>query len=122
MPTLLETFPAVQFIVTTHSPLVIANAETASVRALVDNEAHTPEYAQGLDIETVIERVQGVDPTPDTANRRMLTTYMEMVHAGQGNSEEALGLRRRIEESLGGLDLVPELLEADAYLFLEGDG
>lgn len=59
LPTLLETFPAVQFIVTTHSPLVIANAETASVRALVDNEVHTPEYAQGLDIETVIERVQG---------------------------------------------------------------
>lgn len=122
LSTLLETFPAVQFIVTTHSPLVIANAETSSVRTLVDNEAHTPEYAQGLDIETVIERVQGVDPTPDTENRRMLTTYMDLVYAGQGNSEQAIGMRRRIEASLGGVDLVPELLEADAYLFLEGDG
>lgn len=122
LPTLLETFPAVQFIVTTHSPMVIANAETASVRALKDNKAHTPEYAQGLDIEKVIEHIQGVDPTPDTANRRMLNEYMALVHTGKGNSAEARELRERIEELLGSTDLVPELLEADAYLFLEGDG
>ncbi|OIR46044.1 AAA family ATPase [Corynebacterium sp. NML130628] len=121
LPTLLETFPAVQFIVTTHSPMVIANAETASVRALKDNKAHTPEHAQGLDIEKVIEHIQGVDPTPDTANRRMLNEYMALVHAGKGNSAEARELRQRIEELLGSSDLVPELLEADAYLFLEDD-
>lgn len=121
LPTLLDTFPAVQFIVTTHSPMVIASAETASVRALVENEAHTPEYAQGLDIETVVEWIQGVDPTPETENRRMLKEYMALVHAGKGSSEGARELRQRIEETLGNTDYVSELLEADAYLFLEDD-
>ena len=121
LPTLMETFPAVQFIVTTHSPMVIANAETASIRALKDNKAYTPEYAQGLDIEKVIEHIQGADPTPDTANRRMLNEYMALVHAGKGNSTEARELRQWIQELLGNTDLVPELLEADAYLFLEND-
>lgn len=118
LTTLMDTFPAVQFIVTTHSPLVIANASTEAVRILENGRVRTPEYAEGLDMEAIVEHIQGVDPTPETPNRQVLQQYMALVHSGKGSSEEAQNLRELIENSLGGPDLVPELLEADAYLFL----
>ncbi|QPK79188.1 AAA family ATPase [Corynebacterium lizhenjunii] len=116
---LLSTFPAVQFIVSTHSPLVISSAPTGSIRILDNNTVRTPEFSQGLKVEKVINEIQGADPNPDTPNRELLSRYMEMVHAGDGRTDEARKLRERLENELGGIDLVPELADADAYLFFD---
>lgn len=114
-----DIFPAVQFIVSTHSPIVVAHAPTRGVRILSGNDVETPSFAQGLDLETIVHEIQGVNPTPATENRKFLNKYLSLVYDGKGKSDEARKLRAQVEETLGGVDLVEELSEADAFLFFE---
>ncbi|WP_350350464.1 AAA family ATPase [Microbacterium sp. A8/3-1] len=120
VPLLRKTFPRVQFILTTHSPQVISTVEAKNIRILNGTEASTPEFAEGLRSNVVLETLQGVDPAPPTRSRRMLEHYMRLVSAGDGSSVQAVELRQEVERELGGPGLNPELLKADVALAFEG--
>jgi predicted ATP-binding protein involved in virulence len=113
-------FPRVQFILTTHSPQVLSTVQGSQIReldaAVVDRKF---QYARGLRPDVVLWRVMGTRPEPDTPERRLLDRYTALVHDGEGDAPEARGLRRRLENELGGPDLVPELAAADAHIAFE---
>ncbi|MGD3261546.1 AAA family ATPase, partial [Xanthomonas citri pv. citri] len=90
VPTLRETFPLVQFILSTHSPQVIATVESANVRVLDGVHVRVPEYAYGLRPENILQEVQGTDPKPRVEVRKKLDAYLDAVYAGDGESEAAL--------------------------------
>ncbi|MBT9556160.1 MAG: AAA family ATPase [Myxococcales bacterium] len=54
-------FPKVQFIVTTHSPQVIASVDASALRVLgADRQVHKVEHSKGWDVGHVLEDIMGV--------------------------------------------------------------
>lgn len=116
IPLLRRTFPRVQFIVTTHSPQVIGTVEAENIRVLNEYNVSTPDYAEGLRPEVVLQQLQGVDPVPNTPSRKLLDQYLELVDSGEGLSSDAKKLREQLDSALGGAQLNRELLNADTAL------
>lgn len=115
LASLLTAFPNAQFLVTTHSPQIIATAEPEHLICLVRDgdrlEAVRPESTYGALPERILEDVMGLPHArpPDVAQK--LGRYQELIALDQGEGEEALGLRAWLNERFRGQE--PELVRAD---------
>ncbi|MET9326366.1 AAA family ATPase [Tsukamurella sp. NPDC003166] len=116
LPLLRETFPRVQFIVTTHSPQVLSTVEAESIRIIDGNTVHHADYAAGLRSDVILQRILATDPEPDLPINEDLERYVRLVDQGEGRSDRARRLRRIVDEELGGVTNVPQLADADASI------
>ena len=96
----METFPNLQFIVSTHSPLVLTGLETVNENnRILKMEAgqNTPEVMfdiYGLDLNSGMQEVMGINPNDDELNRWISRcAYMR----GKGYKEQADNLLKFIE-------------------------
>lgn len=97
-------FPAMQFILTTHSPQVLSTVRAQSVRSLraVDGVATTPAFqTRGVESADVLGRVMGVDPTPAVEEAGWLSAYRGLIEDGKSETPEADALRKRLLEHFG---------------------
>ena len=63
---LIHIFPNVQFVITTHSPSVLANVPTECVQILNQNRLYRPQDTiYGRSVEEILRSVMGVDVCPD---------------------------------------------------------
>lgn len=122
VPSLVKTFPRVQFIVSTHSPQVLSTIDARGVRVLEGSDARTPEHSAGLRSDVILRNIQRTRPEPDVEERRLLEEYLRLVYDGRGTSRRAVELRRRVENELGGIENNAELADADAYMSLSDLG
>lgn len=58
---LMEVFPNVQFIITTHSPQVVNRVPTECLRVLNNGEVANADYGYGLPTEVVLKDIMGVE-------------------------------------------------------------
>lgn len=116
IPAIRRAFPRVQFVVSTHSPQVIASVENSNVRVLDGDDVQIPRFGHGLRAEAVLRYVQGTELAPESEPRKKIDRYLELVFSDRGFSEEATSLREDIEAHVGGIEAIPEFIEADAYL------
>ena len=100
---LARTFPNTQFIVSTHSPQVLTTLRPEQIVKLsredgriVAGRASEPTY--GAEAGDVLNVVMGVRERP-SGNEfvEILQSYMRLVSSGQGETTEALSLRRNLE-------------------------
>lgn len=103
LPDLTRTFPNAQFIVTTHSPQVLTTVKPEQVVTLVREDgkivARAPGWGTyGAEAGNVLSAVMGVEPRPRNEFSEMLERYRELVEDDRGETEEALGLRGRLDE------------------------
>ena len=119
LPDLARTFPNAQFIVSTHSPQVLTTVRPEHIVSLrrengniVAEPASAPTY--GAEAGDVLAAVMGVSKRP-SGNEfvKCLGKYMRLVGRNQGESEEAISLRRELE-SLSPRD--PALDRADVEI------
>jgi predicted ATP-binding protein involved in virulence len=110
---LLEAFPKIQFVVTTHSPQVVSTAPDECVRVIDEGAVHAaPHGTEGAESSRVLKRVFGVDPRPAKNSVAIdLKRYLSLVDQDQWASVEALELRQKLDEAFKGEE--PALLEAD---------
>ena len=104
LPDLARTFPNTQFIVSTHSPQVLTSVRPEHIVSLrredgriVAGQAAAATF--GAEAGDVLFTVMGVNERPggnEFVGR--LTNYMDLVGDGRGESEEALSLRRELED------------------------
>ena len=110
LPRLMDIFPNVQFIVTTHSPQVLTSIPAKHIRILRDGAVYTfPEETDGAEAGRVLEDVLGVNPRPDNEAARKLRDYERLVNDGQWDAPEAARLKRELEAHYG--DSEPKLDE-----------
>ncbi|MDV5141470.1 AAA family ATPase [Chimaeribacter arupi] len=111
-----QAFPAIQFILTTHSPQVISTVASDSIRILDNGQIYDgPQGTQGAESRRILERVfQTPGRPPKEANTQMLARYLQLVDAEQGESEEARALRARLDAVFGNEE--PELTRADIQI------
>lgn len=120
---LLSTFPSMQFIVTTHSPLVLSTRPPSQIRDLghvIDGVVQQPRFARGLGPEVILRDILDTEPLPTgTAERTKLSEYVELVNMGAGTGDSARRLREELERFLGDAGVVREFAEADARVLFD---
>ena len=83
LPNLMRTFPKVQFVITTHSPQVIASVDRDMVRILDGDSAHPISMAtKWRDSNALLEDIMGVPARPQAA-LKALNTLFELIDAGR---------------------------------------
>ncbi|MEZ4471128.1 MAG: AAA family ATPase [bacterium] len=83
LPDLMAAFPGLQFIVTTHSPQILASVPAEMVRFLdADGHVHLVNTAEGLDSNTVLRDLMGVPERPAAFTQR-LAEVAGAIEAGQ---------------------------------------
>jgi predicted ATP-binding protein involved in virulence len=107
LPSLLEAFPSVQFIVTTHSPQVLSTVKREQIRVIGrDAEgrfvATMPLSASyGEPSGQVLHGVMAVDPQPPVPEKADLQKLTELVDQGEFDSREAVKIWEKLDKSLG---------------------
>jgi len=103
LPALERTFPNLQFIVTTHSPQVIANVDRSNVRVLEDNRliSDAP-HTYGRDANAILSDLMGLEPHP-VSTRASLRTIAEMIDSE--DYDAARDALDNLAESLGENDV-----------------
>lgn len=116
LPTLLDAFPNAQFIVTTHSPLMVNSVKNSSVYVLNYNEENSV-YSQLLDFENkaanasqILREVLGVPVTMPIWVEESLDNILKDLRGRELTSESYLELKNRLAE-IGLSDHLPQALE-----------
>ena len=103
---LLAAFPKTQFVLTTHSEQVLGSIEARQVRHLrwghgeifVDDVP----FAQGATGERILVELMGAPRRVQGRVTDELERYLRLVGEGKGGDEEALELRRELDDVLPG--------------------
>ncbi len=112
---LLRAFPRAQFVVTTHSDQVVASVPSerlVQLRPTPDGvRAFQLGPVSGASFVEVLQDAMGLETDRGLEARRALDRYWSLIRDGRGESEEARGLRRTLEEIFPGTRT--ELVRAD---------
>lgn len=106
VPNLAKTFSNVQFIVTTHSPQVLSTVRREKIRLLGRNidgnvVVNIPSiHTYGEPSNDVMQALMEVDPQPPIPEKSDLERLTTLVDQGLYGSEEAMSLRRSLEQRL----------------------
>lgn len=111
-----NTFPACQFIITTHSPLIVGNLASEKVfilkRAHHDVSVRKPETSYGQDFGRILEDIMGATSrTPEIKEK--LSKLFKYLAAPQPQKREAMELLVQLERDIGN---DPELTKARAIM------
>lgn len=115
-----STFPLIQFVCTTHSPIIISEVEAECIRVLKPHAATiTPQSALGLDANQVLDELMGVSErnreTADSLHKLFKLIDLEDFQAAYREIEMNPDIKR-----LG--ELAPEITRAKTLIkFLEGE-
>jgi len=111
-----DAFPKIQLIVTTHSPQVISTVQSESIRIIENGEMYNaPAGSKGAESSRMLKRIFDVDTRPQQdENTQLLQAYEKLVYGDQWNSDEARGMRIKLDEIFAGEE--PKLTELDLYI------
>jgi len=118
-----RTFPNIQWIVTTHSPQVASTVKSSSLRLInwCDGQPllNYVQFSLGAEFQHVLEDVLGVKESraENLDIVKDLRRYQHLVEKGEWQSEEALTLRKILDE--WGAENEPELLSLDMDIRLQ---
>ena len=95
---LLRAFPEAQFIVATHSSIILSTVRANSIRTIERDadgalRAVTPrDEVVGTNADSVLASVLKTSPTPDNPQRRAINRLIELIESGEEESDEATEL------------------------------
>lgn len=92
-------FPNIQFIVTTHAPLVIGSLRDGAIYDIAVGELNRFPMQYGRDANAILADM-GTQPMAEDIQQR-LNEYFLLIEKGEGKSEPALELRFYLVEKLG---------------------
>lgn len=107
-----EAFPNIQFVFTTHAPLVIGSLKEGHIFSISDNQSFDFGLQTGRDANYILKEM-GVAEM-DEKSKQLLQNYFLMIENGNGLAKEALELREKLETLLG--ERNAELKRADVML------
>jgi predicted ATP-binding protein involved in virulence len=101
-----EAFPAIQFIVTTHSPQVLTTIKSENIRVIHDERALPPSLNPFGKISTeALEGIMEVAASPSSIDlTKSFDEYKGLVGRGQHATPRALELRKQLEAEWGSAD------------------
>lgn len=109
-----KAFPSIQFVATTHSPIVVSSMSNGNIYALKDYKLYTFPPQFGRDANAVLVEMGVSERQPEVENK--LKRYFLLIENEKGRQDEALSLRKELESILGQGNHAPDLQRADAML------
>jgi energy-coupling factor transporter ATP-binding protein EcfA2 len=88
MENLRRAFPKVQFIATTHSPIIISAAKGAKIIVLLEDGSTELNQGYGLDLNWIVEKLQGGDAQPDEITK-VIREAEDLIEEGALEAAEA---------------------------------
>ncbi len=114
IPKLLETFPNCQFILTTHSPLVLSHVHCQNILCLVQNEqgleAVQPDGTYGQDSNFLLKTLMGSSYRPKEIDNKIHSLFQLI----RQDTTEARALLNQLQSEIQGES--PELVRAEVLL------
>lgn len=112
---LMDIFPKVQFIVSTHAPAIISSVKTEKLRILSDKEVClTDNQVYGKDVNSVMKEIMGVNDRPD----KIVELFEEFYRLlSEKKYDEAGTVLDKLDEERGYHD--PEIAKCRVKLKLE---
>ena len=112
---LMNIFPKVQFIVSTHAPAIISSVKTDKLRILSNKEVcMTANQVYGKDVNSVMKEIMGVNDRPDQFVELFEKFYRPL---SEKKSDEAGAVLDKLDEERGYHD--PEIVKCRVKLKLE---
>lgn len=102
-----DTFPNIQFIVTTHSPQVLSVVDKSCIRLLGEDSDNgitvtTPEYqTKGVISSDILEQIMGTFATPQISEATELQDLHTYIAEDNYESKEALDLFQKLKKHFG---------------------
>jgi predicted ATP-binding protein involved in virulence len=110
---LTKAFPKIQFVITTHSPIVLGSVKEGQVILLEGQTATVVDAPYGLKPSYILEVLMKVkERLPEL--QEPIDQYFEFLNNGSGRSEAAKALRQQLESLMSPHD--PMFLEADVLI------
>lgn len=105
-------FPNLQFVVTTHAPLILSSLDDCFIFSINDRQVWDFPLQFGRDANYILDEmgVQGMEESI----RQELEDYLILIEKEQGKTEKSQAIRRDLESKLGKNH--PELQRADLML------
>ena len=116
-----STFPNIQFIVTTHSPLIISQVKPRQIRILHDGLiSHMDEFvgpfnSYGAELEEILDLVQGLDQILPDDLAEKFQQFFKLIEADK--IKEASALKRELEQLTDPSH--PEILKGQSIMDLK---
>ncbi len=106
---LIEIFPNVQFIITTHSPLVLNHINSRHIRSLENGKIYGVSETDGQSSEVILEDIM---QTPDSKYKNEFETIYQYI--SEDNLEEAKNILDDLENKIEGKH--PEIVKINSLL------
>jgi len=94
-----NTFPKIQFIVSTHAPLVIGSLQTGKIFGISEHRAYDFPIQYGRDANAILNEM-GTSEMDDQL-KSDLDRYILLIESGHGKEEKAINLRSTLIQKLG---------------------
>lgn len=94
-----KAFPLLQFIVTTHAPLIVGSLRDGEIFCIADKQAFNFPIQYGKDANSILNEMGTTEMDEDLKNK--INDYFLLIEGGQGKSQNAISLRAELEELLG---------------------
>jgi Predicted ATP-binding protein involved in virulence len=94
-----KAFPQLQFIVTTHAPLVIGSLKSGKIFNISDRQAYDFPIQYGKDANSILIEMKTSEM--DDEIKKKIEAYFLLIEGGKGKIEPALQLRAELESLLG---------------------
>ena len=92
-------FPSLQFIATTHAPLVISELDNCKIYSIGDGRAYNFPIQNGRDANYILKQMNVAHI--HVQNDLKINKYFSLIEQGKGYSQEALQIRQEIETEFG---------------------
>jgi Predicted ATP-binding protein involved in virulence len=93
-------FPEIQFIVSTHAPLVVSRLNNCKIYKIADRKVYNFPLQNGRDANYILKGME-VDSHTDTEKEK-LSKYFSLIDQGLGKTDEATTLRNELDDMIGG--------------------
>ncbi len=99
-------FPAMQMVLSTHSPHVLSTVDVSSIRVIRLQEGRgvldTPRFqTKGVQSADVLAAIMSVDPVPQVEEARQMSAYRALVEDGAADTQPARALREKLIAHFG---------------------
>jgi predicted ATP-binding protein involved in virulence len=92
-------FPSLQFIVTTHAPLVVGSLKNGEIFCISDQQVYNFPIQYGKDANSILNAMETSEM--DDKIKTKLNRYFILIEGGDGKKETALSLRDELDNILG---------------------
>ncbi len=97
-----DSFPNVQFIMTTHSPHVLSTVDKAEIRVIKDNLVEKPNFqTKGVMSSTILNQIMDAYSVPEVQESKWITEYLSLIQIGDHESNRGVVLFQKLVDHFG---------------------